>query len=149
MTSELERGREAFERRAWRRAFDVFTEAAALDVDDEERLAVASFLIGESRSACRPGSGPTSLTSRLGEREGAARCGFWLGMILMLHGEAARGSGWLARADRLVAGAGPTCAVTGLLLVPSFLAAIEADDTAGAGELALPDRRHRRRVRGS
>ena len=136
MTSELERGREAFERRAWRRAFDVFTEAAALDVDDEERLAVAAFLIGESSVSVQAWERAHLAHLEIGEREGAARCGFWLGMILLLHGEAARGGGWLARADRLVDGAGPACAVTGLLLVPQFLGALESGDAASAGELA-------------
>src|SRR6185436_8909114 len=72
----------------------------------------------------------------LGDRESAARCGFWLGLTLLFHGEVARGSGWLARAERLVAGAGPTCAVTGLLLVPSFLDALESGDAASSVELA-------------
>jgi len=132
----VERGRDAFERRAWRDAFDAFVGAAPLGVDDEERLAVAAFLVGEDEASAHAWERAHLGHLEVGDHESAARCGFWLGLTLLLHGEAARGSGWLARADRLVAGAGPTCAVTGLLLVPSFLGALESGDTAGAVELA-------------
>jgi DNA-binding CsgD family transcriptional regulator/tetratricopeptide (TPR) repeat protein len=136
MTSGLERGREAFGRRAWRHAFDAFTTTTSLGVDDEERLAVASYLIGEDDASAQAWERAHLTHVELGDRESAARCAFWLGITLMLHGESARGSGWLARAERLVEGAGPTCAVTGLLLVPSFLAALESGDAASSAELA-------------
>ena len=54
------------------------------------------------------------------------RCAFWLGLLLMLRGEAARAGGWLAGAERLVEDAGRDGAGRGYLRVPVFLAALTA-----------------------
>jgi ATP/maltotriose-dependent transcriptional regulator MalT len=59
-----------------------------------------------------------------------------LGFALLLRGEMAQASGWLARAERLVEAASHDCAARGFLLVPPFLQALEGDDPATAGRLA-------------
>ena len=51
----------------------------------------------------------------------AVRCAFWLGFGLLLRGEVAQSSGWLARGERLVEGSGRDGAGRGFLLVPEFL----------------------------
>ena len=71
---------------------------------------------------------------RAGDLDGAARCAFWLALLLLLRGEVARAGGWLARAERLVAEADRDCAAGSLLLVPVFLEALVAGERrAGSG----------------
>jgi len=48
----------------------------------------------------------------------ALRCAFWVGMHLTLHGETARGGGWLARAQRLLESEGADCVEHGYMLLP-------------------------------
>ena len=62
----------------------------------------------------------------------AARCAFWLAFGLLNRGEAARGAGWLARAQKLVDEAGPDCAERGYLLVPLGLGCLGDGDPAAA-----------------
>ncbi|MEZ4899154.1 MAG: LuxR C-terminal-related transcriptional regulator [Saprospiraceae bacterium] len=60
----------------------------------------------------------------------AARCAFWLGFMLMNAGERARGGGWIARGQRLLADHGIVhCAEAGLLLIPSALGALSSRET--------------------
>ena len=47
MTTRVELGREAFDRRSWREAYELLVPRTALGVDDLERLAVAAHLVGE------------------------------------------------------------------------------------------------------
>src|SRR5690349_18339379 len=53
-----------------------------------------------------------------GDSVGAARAAFWVGFRLVGLGEMARGSGWLARAERLIEGADRECAERGYLMLP-------------------------------
>ena len=62
----------------------------------------------------------------------AARCGFWLSMALLLRGEMARGGGWVARSQRLVADAGVDCAERGFLMLPTGLATLFEGGAAAA-----------------
>src|SRR5581483_813666 len=65
-----------------------------------------------------------------GESRAAARCAFWIGMPLFMRGEAGRGGGWLARAERLVGA--DDCVERGYLLMP----AVYRKQAAGEGEEA-------------
>ena len=100
----LERGRDSFERRAWRDAYDHLATAdgGTLGPDDLERLATAAYLVGREAEN-------TQLWSRAyqghldhGAAERAVRCGFWLTFGLQLRGEVARAGGWSARTERLL-----------------------------------------------
>ena len=62
----------------------------------------------------------------------AARCAFWLAFQLLNSGEMARGSGWLARAQRLLDEAGQDCVERGYLLLPAGIRAA----MSGEGEKA-------------
>src|SRR5829696_8243209 len=67
-----------------------------------------------------------------GERRRAARCAFWLGFLLLGRGELAQGSGWLARARRLLEHEPPDCPEHGYLLLPAAMEQLGAGDHAAA-----------------
>lgn len=127
----LERGREAYEQRAWNDAFAALSaadHASSLDPEDLERLATAAYLVGDdTRSEDAWARAHRSLTD-LGEEPRAARCAFWLGLALALKGDMAQAGGWFARAQRLVEENGHDCPEKGLLLVPTALQSLEGGD---------------------
>ncbi len=87
----LELGRDAFERRAWRTAYDELTAAdhvAALGLDDIERLAQAAYLIGVSDVALQVRAYHVALDA--GQQARAARIAFWIGLQFMDRGDLAR-----------------------------------------------------------
>ena len=49
------------------------------------------------------------------------RCGFWIGHSFLFRGEQARGTGWFARAQRLLEVIGRDCVERGYLLIPVWL----------------------------
>ncbi len=54
MTGGIDRGRDAFDRQAWGRAYDQLSAAGReepLEVEDLERLAAAAYLIGHSEES--------------------------------------------------------------------------------------------------
>jgi DNA-binding NarL/FixJ family response regulator len=99
------RARDAFNRQAWRRAYDELSAAAVaepLEVDDLERLASAAYLAGlsdESRSAWISAH---EKCAHIGDVARAVRCAFWLAFGLLNAGDLARGGGWVDRAQRLL-----------------------------------------------
>ncbi len=105
VTNALDRGRESFARQAWADAYAQLAAAdreAPLEPEDLERLAMAAYLVGrDADSADAWARAHHEFLSR-GEAERAARCAFWLAFGLLDRGELARGSGWLARARRLL-----------------------------------------------
>lgn len=70
-----------------------------------------------------------------GDAARAARCAFWLGLGLLDLGEVARGSGWLARAGRVLDDYGQDCVERGYLLVPSALQHLEGGDASAAHDI--------------
>lgn len=120
----LERGREAFRRQAWTEAFQALSEAgagSALEAEDLERLARVAYLTG--RDAESVAAWTRAHRAHLERDEGvrAAGAAFWLGFQLLGQGDHARGSGWIARARRLVDEADADCVERGLLLLPEGL----------------------------
>lgn len=119
--ADLERGRLAYERRAWREAYEVLSGlvgSGALEADDLERLAVAAYLLalddecGTFLERAHLGFLEDGRTAR------AIRCAFWLGMTLIFRGEVGPGSGWLARGQRLLESEQEETAEHGYLLLP-------------------------------
>jgi DNA-binding NarL/FixJ family response regulator len=128
--------RAAFDRRSWREAYELLAAAGPLPLDDLERLAIAAHLVGRDEESTAAWERAHLACLDAGDPERAARCAFWLSLGLILRGETARGTGWLARAERLVEGTGASCAARGFLLVAAFLAALGGGDAAMAYELA-------------
>ena len=100
-----ERARASLERRSWSDAFELLSAAhrdGQLDVDDLERLAVASYMVGRDDACEEAWLAAHHAWLRLGEAERAARCAFWQALGLFFRGELAPAMGWVARGGRLL-----------------------------------------------
>ena len=129
------RGRGAFARRAWGEACALLSGTGPLEVEDLERLAIAAHLAGRDEESAQAWERAHVEALRCGAVDRAVRCAFWLGFGLLLRGEVAQSSGWLARGERLVEGSGWDGAGRGFLLVPEFLFALDRGDHATADAL--------------
>jgi DNA-binding CsgD family transcriptional regulator len=136
---ELERGREAYAKRAWLDAYESLSRADAasrLEAADLELLATSAALVGE-RDAHH------SLLERLhklrldaGEPEAAAKAAVLLGMNLVVAGEVGPAMGWFRRAERLIEYVGEDSVVPGYLLVPVAAQRMASADAEGAHRAA-------------
>jgi DNA-binding NarL/FixJ family response regulator len=116
---QLERGRECCRRRAWADAYRSLSHAdraTPLGARDLELLATSAYLIGRDGEFLRALDRAHHAHLRAGDSTPAARAAFWLGLILLLRGEAGPATGWLARAGRLLERR--HCAEQGYLLLP-------------------------------
>ena len=83
----LDRGREAFRRRAWSDAYGQLSAAdreAPLEPEDLERLAIAAYLIGRGAESADLLARAHQECLRRGDAGRAARCAFWLGLSLIM-----------------------------------------------------------------
>jgi DNA-binding CsgD family transcriptional regulator len=127
----LDRGRRAYDRRAWKDAHALLSLAdrqTALRAVDLERLGTAAFLIGREKEFERTLERAHRAYRDAGDRPGAARCAFWIGLQLFLRGKTGPATGWLARGQRLLDEEGRETAEAGYLLLPF------AEQHLGAGE---------------
>jgi DNA-binding CsgD family transcriptional regulator len=129
-------GRASFERRAWA---DAYAQLSATDLEaplgreDLERLAMAAHMVGKD-------AGSADLWARAhrgfldrGAAARAARCAFWLALFgLLIHGDLARSSGWVARGRRLLDAAQHERVEQGYLLLPAALRRMFEGDAAAA-----------------
>ncbi|HEU4511864.1 MAG TPA: response regulator transcription factor [Nocardioidaceae bacterium] len=131
----LDRGRAAFARMAWREAFEQLSAAddeASLEPADLERLATAAYLVAEEADAAAVWTRAFHEFLDRDQPERAARCGFWLTLTLLLRGDAAQSSGWLARTQRLLDERRLECAERGLALTMAALMAMGGGDAGAA-----------------
>jgi ATP/maltotriose-dependent transcriptional regulator MalT len=131
----LDRGREAFARKAWREAFQQLSSAdseASLEPSDLELLATAAYLIGKEADAAAVWTRAFHEYLDRDQPDRSARCGFWLSLTLLLRGDAAQSSGWLARTQRLLDESRRDCAEQGLVLVMVALMAMGGGDASSA-----------------
>jgi hypothetical protein len=108
----------------------------ALEPKDLETHALAAYLTGRDAESFQilERAHQGHLDRR--KTEQAVRCAFWLGLMLLNAGERARGSGWIAKGERLLGdGHIPDCSEKGLLLLPAALGAISTGDGAKALKL--------------
>ena len=135
---ELERGREAYATRAWLQAHECLVHAdaqKALDAPDLELLATTAFMLGRDDDT-------VAWLERAHQRyldDGltlpAVRCAAWIVMNLAIRGEIGPATGWLGRAQRLIADEGE-CAERGWLLIPSVFQREAAGEFAAAAAVA-------------
>jgi DNA-binding NarL/FixJ family response regulator len=103
---DLERGlvdaRAAYTHRAWAMARQLYAAAEAPEPADLEAWGLAAMLTGHDDEAdvVRERAHHAFLES--GDHDGAARVAFWLGLSLLLRGEASRGRGWFGRMRAVV-----------------------------------------------
>ena len=135
MTDALKRARRAFDDRAWADAFAAFNDAGALGADDTERLAIAAALAGHEDATVAAFERLHQLRLDEGDVCGAARAAFWAAMRSFSRGDRARGSGWVARAERLLEPRG-ACVERGYLQLPHFFRHTAAGDHESARAVA-------------
>lgn len=118
---DVDRGRRAYDRRAWADAHRLLSLADrenALRAPDLERLATAAFLIGRGGEFERALERAHGAYRDAGDRPRAARCAFWIGFRLFLGGETGPATGWFARGRRLLDQEERETAEEGYLLLP-------------------------------
>jgi DNA-binding CsgD family transcriptional regulator len=144
----LERGRHAFDQRAWGSAFAELTTADAeepIGQEDLERLAVAAHLLGKDQESATAWERAYHACLQADDPPRATRCAVQLGMEFVSRGENARGGGWFARAQQLVEEHQLHGVEAGYALVPVGLHCLYSGDPASAhekfGEVAAIARR--------
>src|SRR5687768_1216156 len=88
--SELDRGRDSYERRAWAGAYQAFSLAdrkTPLAADDLERLAMAAYLVGLDDEYLRTLERAHDAHAKAGQYARAVRSAFWIGFRLLMRGE--------------------------------------------------------------
>ena len=136
-TSDLELGRAAFARRAWRDAYSHFAAAQnepGFDFDDDLRRAAAAYLIGRDDESIQILSRAHEQAAEKRQSKRAVRAAFWLFFLLVNKGEMAPAGGWFMRGQRLAEELDPRCAEAALMLVPPALQTLFGGDP----EAALP-----------
>lgn len=131
----LEQARSHHERRAWLQAFEAWAAAdreSPLCPTDLEQLATAAYLIGRDDDYLDALDRAHRSYLSAGQPRCAARCAFWLGLRLLMRGEAGRAAGWFARAERLTEEQKDRCVERGYLLLPSAELALRAGDLTTA-----------------
>ena len=145
-----DRGRAAYERRVWSDAYAALAEADSvtpLEPADLDRLATAAYLVGRDEEADEAGARSFRAWLTEGRPRRAVRRAAWLGIQLMLRGEASRSRAWFARATELLddidGGPDPE---RGMLLVRDAVERLRGGDADAAlplsTEVAEIGRRH-------
>ena len=118
---ELDLGREYYERRAWaaaHRSLSLADQAAPLDGEDLERLAMSAYMLGRDDEYLRTLERACHSHQNDGRCARAVRCAFWLGFRMLMRGEMGRATGWFGRGQRLLEREPRECAERGYLLLP-------------------------------
>ncbi len=123
----LERGRDAYRRRAWGEAYARLSAAdreTPLEPEDLERLAVTCSMLGrDTESADSLARAYQGFIGR-DAPERAARAAFWLVLDLMERGDVAQASGWIGRVRRLLGQMPGDCVEQGFVLLPEAMRAV-------------------------
>jgi ATP/maltotriose-dependent transcriptional regulator MalT len=133
----LERGRAAYDRRAWNDAYESLSRAdrvGALEPEDLELLATSAYMLGRDNEYLSILERAHHAYLEAGEIHHAFRCAFWVGITHALRGEMGPAGGWLGRAHEI---AGDEDSVErGYLLVPLVFQHEAAGDFAAAAAVA-------------
>jgi class 3 adenylate cyclase len=103
----LEAGREAVRRHAWREAYELLRSAdgdGRLEAEDLQNLAEAAWWTGRLEEALALRERAQVAYVQAGEMRRAALLAVMLGMDHLVRSEMSVSSGWVARAERLLAG---------------------------------------------
>jgi DNA-binding NarL/FixJ family response regulator len=104
LVDDLHRAREAYERRDWVVAYDALAalDDATMQADDFAALASSAYLVGRRNDCIQALQRAFEANLARGDVLPAVRSACWLTTVLFEGGELAIGSGWLARAQRLL-----------------------------------------------
>jgi DNA-binding CsgD family transcriptional regulator len=136
---DLQRGREAHTRWAWKEAYESLSradEAAPLAAADLELLATSAYMLGREDEWMAILERAHHLYAEAGDLRSAVRCATWIGINLALRGEVGPATGWLGRAQRLLERYGRDCAEAGYLFLPVAFQHEAAGDLEGAADTA-------------
>jgi len=144
--SPLARGRKAYAKERFADAFEALSaadRAEPLAAEDLDRLASSAGILGRDADFLAALERAHHAHLAAGNGVAAARAAFWLGFRLLFLGETGRGTGWHARARRVLDERGLDGAERGYLMLPGAhqqLAAREWEAArgvaAGAAEIA-------------
>jgi DNA-binding CsgD family transcriptional regulator/tetratricopeptide (TPR) repeat protein len=135
----LDLARQFYRQRAWSDAYQAFSLAdrqSPLDIEDLELLAMTTYLIGRDDEYLATLERVHHTHLNAGQCARAVRCAFWLGFRLLMRGETGRATGWLARAERLLAQEARECAERGYLLLPAVEQRVASGDFETAYAMA-------------
>ncbi len=135
--SAIDRGRQAYDRRAWAETFDQLSAAdlaGPLELEDLERLTIAAHMLGRDDDGIALLTRAHQEAVRLGDVSRAARTAFWLTMEHLGKGEFARAGGWLARGERVMGSGHEDRVEQGYLLVAVASRTQEEGDPSAALE---------------
>ena len=126
--------REAFRRQAWAETYAALSglDKDALDVEDLERLAVASYLTGNDEDATDAWTRAHHESLRRSDPARAARCAFWQACCCFFKGDFAPGMGWVARGRRVLEESGEDCVEQAWMLILTGLPIMFGGDPASA-----------------
>lgn len=136
----LSQGRESYRAKSWSDAYAQLRAAddeAPLGPADVHRLATVAYLTGRDGESADVWARGHRECLAVGDLAGAARAAIWLGITLLLRGDAAQSAGWLARGARSLGDDSLDCVERGYLLVPAGLHEFgEGDPAAGYATFA-------------
>lgn len=137
IVDDLDRAREAYERREWLSAYHALSDLddVQLQAEDSAALAVTAYLLGRRNDCVQAMQRSFQAHLDAADERGAARAASWLALLLCLGGEAAVAGGWAARADRLLAGLGDV-PERGFALIHEAYRQLFTGDLATAAETA-------------
>ena len=134
----LEQGRLAHAKRAWLEAYETLTathEVRPLAPEDLELLAIETFMLGRDDESIAWLERAHQRYLESEENLRAVHCAVWIGLNLASRGQIGPATGWLGRAQRLLANEGD-CAERGYLLLPRMFQHEAAGDFAAAAAAA-------------
>ena len=134
----LREARDLFVAHEWsdaRTHFECVDGEEPLGGDDLARLAVAQYLVGRELESVDTWTRAFHVAREQGDLARAARCGFWVGFVLLNRGDVPGGNGWIARVRRVLADVDAGVVEAGYVRYLDALRTIfEGDDeTARAG----------------
>jgi len=130
-SKSLDLGRAAFKEQKWK---DAYVHLSNVDKDhplqtaDLELLAISAYLTGKFNACNDTLTRTHNAFLKKGNVPGAARCAFWLGLLLVNKGESARGGGWFGQAKKLLDEDGRDCVEKGYLFIPVALRCLSEGD---------------------
>jgi DNA-binding NarL/FixJ family response regulator len=113
--------RAAYDARRWARAFALYGRAGDLDAADLNSYAVAALMTGRLDDYFEIRDRAYEHCLAVGDTLGAAEVALWVACQRIVQGEVGPGSGWLARATRLVEQDGTDSAASAFLGVAQAL----------------------------
>ncbi|HEX9889770.1 MAG TPA: LuxR C-terminal-related transcriptional regulator [Nitriliruptorales bacterium] len=134
----LQQGRSAFLRHAWADSclcLEAADHRTPLQMDDLERLAVATYLVGRELDSTRVWTRSFHAAREQGEHLRAVRSAFWVAFVLLNRGDLPASNGWVGRGRRVLEESGdPDVVERGYLGYLAGLQAIFGGDAGAARE---------------